>query len=48
MNAQIGKDENKFYLYNLPYKNYKYLTDFLLENNISHLNIKLKKRKKNM
>ena len=48
VNAQIGKDEdNRFCLHNLPNRNDEVLTDFLLENSFSCLNIKFQKREGN-
>ena len=45
MNVQISKDENnKFGLLKLPYRNGKYRTNFLHENNLSYLNTKFQKR----
>ena len=47
MNADIGKDENhKFCLLNYRTRNDEYPTDFSLENSLSCLNTKYKKKKK--
>ena len=45
INVQIDKNENnKFCLLNLPYRNGEYLTDLSLENSLSCLNTKFKKK----
>ena len=46
MNAQIGKNVNhKFSLLNLSNRNGEHQTDFMLENRLTHLNTKFRKRK---
>ena len=48
LNAQIGKKvNNKFSLYNSSSRNREYLIDFMLENSLTCLNTKFKKRKGN-
>ena len=45
MNDQIGKNVNKFSLYNSSNRYGEHLTDFTLENRLTCLNIKFQKRK---
>ena len=45
MNAQIGKNENKFFFHDLPNRNGKHLPDFSPENSFSCQNTKFQKRK---
>ena len=46
MNAQIGKNiNNKFSLHNSSNRNGEHLTDFMLENRLTCLNMKFEKRK---
>ena len=45
MNAQIGKNVNKFSLHNSSNRTGEHLTDFMLENRLTCLNTKFQKRK---
>ena len=45
MNAQIGKNINKFSLHNSSKRNGEHLTDFMLENRLTCLNTEFQKRK---
>ena len=45
MNAQIGKNANKFILHNSSNRNVEHLTHFKLENRLTCLNTKFQKRK---
>ena len=45
MNAQIGKNGNKYSLHNMSNRNGQHLTDFLIENSLTFLNTNNKKGK---